>query len=363
MNVSQNEFWEPYTHSPSHSYLRVNDGHSQQQLNINPQDQQQLYQQLQLQNQTNNQDSHFLPHNDVTNEGLSLTTQNLIQQQQQQQLQLQQQQQQQQQFDCNEMDDAINSVLQNGSSVVSPPVQQQKQRSISSPSSTKKQRTNATSSPESENQQTLTEEELYERRKAQNRAAQRAFRERKEGKLKELSAKLSDSEKKREELLKNIEDLRKQNMMLGMENQILQKNTAAQGGNGDLMSQGSSDCGGISSCPTVNGNFSFPSKVDFVRSVIIDPEHHGATKDTIEKVIKPSLKYEVDKEEVLNISAVWDYLNEWNRKLQQERDEDGDAFDVMGVMDELKGKEKCHGYGPAYSLALVNDIVRRHLHQ
>ncbi|GMG56384.1 unnamed protein product [Ambrosiozyma monospora] len=353
MNVSPNEFWEPYAHTPSsHSYLRINDGHPQQQLNINSQDQQ-LYQQLQLQNQTNNQNSYFLPHNDATNECLSLTTQNL-------------QQQQQQQFDCNEIDGAINSVLQNGSSVVSPPVQQQqKQRSVSSPSSTKKQRTNTagiyTSSPESENQQTLTEEELYERRKAQNRAAQRAFRERKEGKLKELSAKLSDSEKKREELLKNIEDLRKQNMLLGMENQILQKSTGP--GNGDLMSQDSSDCGN-NCCPTVNGSFSFPStKEDFVRSVITNPERHGATENTIEKVIKPSLKYEVDKVEVLNISAVWDYLNEWNHKLQQSQDEDGDAFDIMGVMEELKGKEKCHGYGPAYPLALVDDIVRRHLHQ
>lgn len=62
---------------------------------------------------------------------------------------------------------------------------------------------------------------------------------------------------------------------------------------------------------------------------------------------------------VLAVGAVWDFL-------QIKAEEDGyEGIDMFDVMQTLRGKETCHGYGPAYKLDYVMEAlekVRREVH-
>ncbi|OWB79474.1 hypothetical protein B5S32_g3696 [[Candida] boidinii] len=245
-----------------------------------------------------------------------------------------------------------------------------------------------------EDQPQISEEELYQRRKAQNRAAQRAFRERKEGKLKELAQKLTCAETEREKLLRQLESLKKENMLLGMENVLLQKNGNGVVSNdvimGDDQNNGGSSNGNLKDLspnarsreltelstklnsihdirnlhdPIVKDNkFQFPkTRAEFITSIIEDPEHHGFTKEPSSllsgvgsEVLNTKKNYSVnDKgEQVMTVSMLWDYLNEINSI-----DEDVDV-DIVEVMNKLRGNEVCHGFGPAYLVELVNGVIR-----
>lgn len=209
----------------------------------------------------------------------------------------------------------------------------------------------------------VSEEELYLRRKAQNRAAQRAFRERKEGKLKELSGKLEVAEKARLQLEKELDDIKQKNILLGMENQYLQQSKSSIG-NTSITSQNSITS---SSSPQLNDKlnttntqlqqqFKFPSatKSDFILGTIGASnlsKHQLTETDLANDSFKVGSSYEIKEQRVLTISAVWDYLMEF-LTLNEDLD-----VDVSVIMVNLRGKEVCHGFGPAYPLDLVNQII------
>ena len=177
----------------------------------------------------------------------------------------------------------------------------------------------------------LTEDELQLKRKAQNRAAQRAFRERKETKLKELEAKLLQSEEERQKLMEQLEIIRKQNLSICTENEILRTNE------GSL----------IASRTPVN-KFHFPQSQDDFISEITRGTNHEVKRDSINKVYDNS-----QGEKSLALGAVWDYL----QIKAEEANLDLTTIDFNEVMDKLKGNERCHGYGPAYPLSLVQEAI------
>lgn len=189
------------------------------------------------------------------------------------------------------------------------------------------------------------DDETYERRKAQNRAAQRAFRERKEGKLRELTIKLQNAEKEREKLEIQLKQLREKNVKLGMENQMLLS------GGGSIS---------ISPVNDINDNrndnrndnimFKFPTKKEFINKSV-DLSQHDSSNSNI--LIGQS--YEINDEKLLTISAIWDYLVEF-KQLNEDVE-----INISKIMEELRGKEECHGFGPAYKLSLVNEIIIRHV--
>lgn len=199
-----------------------------------------------------------------------------------------------------------------------------------------------------------TEEELYQRRKAQNRAAQRAFRERKEGKLKELSGQLANAESAREKLEKQLEELKQKNLMLDLENKILQQQQDGQliDENEKRIYLNAAEAKSILS-------FKFPStgKRDFIEGTIDWTARGDADKSRIEAG-KLGYSYEnEDGEKVLTISAVWDYLVEFSKL------NDNVVLNIPEIMMELRGQEKCHGFGPAYPLTAVNEIIVQHIHE
>ncbi|KAI5907869.1 Fluconazole resistance protein 3 [Candida parapsilosis] len=177
----------------------------------------------------------------------------------------------------------------------------------------------------------LTEEELQLKRKAQNRAAQRAFRERKETKLKELEAKLLQSEEERQKLMEQLEMIRKQNLSITTENEILRTNE-----------------GSLISSKTPINKFHFPQSQDDFIDEITRGTNHEVKRESINKVYN-----NIEGEKLLALGAVWDYL----QIKAEEANLDLATIDVNEVMDKLKGNEKCHGFGPAYPLSLVQEAV------
>ena len=201
----------------------------------------------------------------------------------------------------------------------------------------------------------LSNQELYQRRKAQNRAAQRAFRERKEGKLRDLSEQLSAVQAEKEKLQRQLEEVKQRNMFLDMENKFLQEKGHFMNKDGVTQATASpTDASGSTSSgspQSANGSFVFPkyTREKFINGSV-DMGKHTWGKDKFR-----SKTYEVDNAAVLTVGAVWDYLVEF-AKMNEEI-----SIDMPGVMSDLRGKEVCHGFGPAYKLRLVNETLQRHI--
>lgn len=177
----------------------------------------------------------------------------------------------------------------------------------------------------------LTEQELQLKKKAQNRAAQRAFRERKETKLKELEAKLLESEIERQKLAEQLDSIRKKN--ISMENEIFLNKNDSKG------------VGRVSA-----NEFSFPkTEDDFIQGLVAGTDHQ-LNNNTIYKVYD-SPDHPGNK--ILAIGAVWDYL----QIKVEELDLDYTSVNIPEIMLKLKGHEKCHGFGPAYPLDLVDSVI------
>lgn len=214
----------------------------------------------------------------------------------------------------------------------------------------------------------ISEEELYQRRKAQNRAAQRAFRDRKEGKLKELSGKLEEAEKERLKLEKELDDIKQKNMLLDMENQYLQQNKTSTYGT-SITSQNTSNLSPILNIDkpefTIEGfqqQFKFPTstKFDFIMGALdtTSMAKHHLTKEGIkDQSLKIGSSYEVKAQRVLTLSAVWDYIMEFSQ-LNEDLN-----VDVPYIMTKLRGNEVCHGFGPAYPLEMINEIILNAINQ
>lgn len=183
----------------------------------------------------------------------------------------------------------------------------------------------------------LTEDELVLKKKAQNRMAQRAFRERKETKLRELELKLLRSEDERQKLMQKLDDIRSQYILVLTENKFLRLN-------GELVPM----VAGGGSHGIESSKFTFPQSQDEFIEEMIDVHLHEVNEATMNKVYDEPLN---PGRKVLAIGAVWDYL-------QIKREEEGyENLDMLEVMQNLKGNEVCHGYGPAYPLELVTSVL------
>lgn len=189
----------------------------------------------------------------------------------------------------------------------------------------------------------LTEDELQMKRKAQNRAAQRAFRERKETKLKELEAKLLQSEEERQKLMDQLEIIRKQNISITTENEILRSSGDINGGNAFQTRH--------SHIAPVN-KFDFPKTQDDFIEHVLRGTNHKLKEENKNKVYADN-----EGRKLLALGAVWDYL----QIKVEEADLDFNSIDFNDVMERLKGAERCHGYGPAYPLDLVDQAIESSL--
>ncbi|CUM51324.1 unnamed protein product [Debaryomyces tyrocola] len=179
----------------------------------------------------------------------------------------------------------------------------------------------------------LNEEELQMKRKAQNRAAQRAFRERKETKLKELECKLAESEEEKRRLLSQLNLVKQQNFSILTENEYLKNKSSSEQ---NLVNKSNDTT-----------NVIFPkNQRDFIYGLA---GSHDVNNDTINKVYENP---EVPGKKLLAVGAVWDYL-----QLKSQESEKYENLDILEIMNCLKGNERCHGYGPAYPLELVEQIV------
>ncbi|ABN68120.2 predicted protein, partial [Scheffersomyces stipitis CBS 6054] len=93
--------------------------------------------------------------------------------------------------------------------------------------------------------------------------------------------------------------------------------------------------------------FTFPrTQSDFIEAMVHGTVHN-VQPDKINKV------YVDSGSKILAMGAVWDYL----QIKTEELDLDFDSLDITEVMNRLRGHEKCHGYGPAYPLDLVNQAL------
>lgn len=186
----------------------------------------------------------------------------------------------------------------------------------------------------------LNEEELAKKRKAQNRAAQRAFRERKETKLKDLEIKLLQSEDERQKLLQQLDQIRQHNLTMQTENQLLRSGNDAPSHHIGLYAEHANRGA---------NKFTFPQNPrEFVESLYAGTSHK-IKDETYNKI------YEEPDEpgkKVLAVGAVWDYL-----QIKAEQPEYEGKLDCYEVMLKLKGSEKCHGFGPAYPLELVDKAI------
>lgn len=171
----------------------------------------------------------------------------------------------------------------------------------------------------------LTEAELQMKRKAQNRAAQRAFRERKETKLKDLELKLNKSEEEKQQLIDQLEAIRRNNLNVIAENQKLRNSNPFDH----------------------SSDFAFPKN----EKQFIDGMLHGTNHVFQADYSKKVYDSPDNGNRVLALGAVWDYL------LYKVETEDLNV-DVVEVMSKLRGNEKCHGFGPAYPVDLIDQVLK-----
>lgn len=186
----------------------------------------------------------------------------------------------------------------------------------------------------------LSEAELQIKRKAQNRAAQRAFRERKETKLKELETKLLQSQEERQKLMDQLDLIRRQNISILTENEILRSNGTNYAENPREHR-----------VPPVATKFYFPKNEDDFIATMVGGTSHDVQPQYLHKVYD-SPGHPGDK--TLGIGALWDYLL---IKAEEMGLEEG-SMDILEIMTKLRGNERCHGFGPAYSLDLVDQVIR-----
>lgn len=166
------------------------------------------------------------------------------------------------------------------------------------------------------------EENIVVKRKAQNRAAQRAFRERKEQRVRDLEQRLGESESEKLRLASENERLKKENTVIATENQVLMATTDRSG----MVNP-------VSRAPL---RAQFPVH-KFTTALLADHDPKPLPTDRPSFVV-----YEKHMgDTMLGSGAVWEQIMEAP---------DHDAVDIEFVMDFLKGKEVCDGFGPVFRL-------------
>lgn len=172
---------------------------------------------------------------------------------------------------------------------------------------------------------------VKEKKKAQNRAAQKAFRERKEARLKELEQKLHASESEKTKLQEEMDLLRKSNMEIHKENRSLLQKSRYQLDHSRSPEDLAEDA----------GKYDFPTKhecykVDTQQNEMLDLMNSTLTDDS------------TSSDKLMTVPETWEYLSRLNERQD---------FDVYEVMQKLKGSERCHSLGPAYSKQMVDQLA------
>lgn len=170
----------------------------------------------------------------------------------------------------------------------------------------------------------LSEEDLRKLKRAQNRAAQRAFRERKENKLKELEEELRQREIHCKHLNEELEQLSRVNLKINAENKT-------------LLEEGNVE--------TKGGRFVFPHETDHEQFGSLEE----ARRHRLNLIQTQRYYYDESGREILTVAATWDYLRQLSEQLE---------FNVTSVLENLRGKQVCHGLGAAYPRALVDQLVQ-----
>lgn len=171
-------------------------------------------------------------------------------------------------------------------------------------------------------------DDTEEKRKAQNRAAQRAFRERKEKRVKQLEDKLSLTQEERDRLSKENELLRQENMLISQSYQKSPRGHAA---------------------PKIA---TFPSSATIDDEIFCNEltEEHGGYKTAESKYqvyVRPT-----DGETLLGAGAIW-------AKIMEFEDDDEDPIDIEDVIERLRDRAVCDGFGPVYRLTDIEQAIKQ----
>lgn len=188
---------------------------------------------------------------------------------------------------------------------------------------------------------------ITEKKRQQNRDAQRTFRERKKLQLKSLETQLAKSKNIQNYLKDKVEQLRKQLLNTQSTNRNLLKrqleDDSMEHTNHNKPSrnnQNQKTCN-HNTDNDVNLKVAFPSEDDFIQHQIGDSIHTG-------KRVK--LEYSIENgDKLLTVPATWEYLQKEN---------DNNEFDIIKVMQNLKGQEMCHGNGAAYPKDLIDSLIK-----
>lgn len=192
---------------------------------------------------------------------------------------------------------------------------------------------------------------ITEKKRQQNRDAQRTFRQRKKLQLKTLETQLQKSKTIQNFLKDKVEQLRKQLLKTQSTNRNLlkrqleevstdNKSTNNAVSENDAIINDNSNCDHIEN-HDLNLKVAFPTEDDFIQNQVGDSIHTG-------KRVK--LEYAIENgDKLLTVPATWEYLQKENDEIE---------FDVIKVMQNLKGKEMCHGNGAAYPKNLIDNLIK-----
>ncbi|KAI3406064.2 FCR3 [Candida oxycetoniae] len=199
----------------------------------------------------------------------------------------------------------------------------------------------------------LSSKSAEELRREQNRAAQRAFRERKETKLRELEKKLSESEQIRKRLENELDERRRTDVKFSFPNGMGMENTMRKGkpigtdmwSNTSIAWDGQGQGEHEMSSAMLEHEMSSAMLEHEMSSTMLE---HELSSAGLEQEM-PSAEWEQggndqSGQRVFSVFSSWEYISR----------QDCDAVEVM---NRLKGKEKCHEYGPAYSKESIDEVI------
>lgn len=180
-------------------------------------------------------------------------------------------------------------------------------------------------------EQSMDTDDLELKRKAQNRAAQRAFRERKEQRVKELELKLKENQEFSDNLQAENEKLRKENTVLNTRNQVLMSSLQ----NMSRVNRKKYD--------REDQKISFPSR-SFHSTL-------GKGHEQVEEFSYMVYQAPANGETMLAAGAIW-------QKIMDGDLGDNGELDIEFIINHIKDKARCDGFGPVYSMSDVNEAIQ-----
>lgn len=186
-------------------------------------------------------------------------------------------------------------------------------------------------SPTSSSSPDDVQEEHISKKKLQNRRAQRDFRRRKEARMKSLESQLNEAQQITDKLHEEVNSLRRDNIEMSKINRHLIKQHRPHHHHHQ-----------ITDTPTFA--VEFPSQQAFIDHLIPSDSIHRQTPP------KTITYNDPNGDMLLTIPATWHYL----LKVSQEEDD----IDINRIMAQLRGNERCHGHGAAYSKKLIDSLIQ-----